>query len=90
MIYVLYENEDWLPPLLTALEKKKLPHKALFTNEKPIDITLSPPNGVYINRMSPSSHTRGHQHGISYTKEFLWLLELHNMPIINGASSFAL
>ena len=90
MIYVLYENEDWLPPLIEALEKKNLPHKALFTNEKPIDITQSPPNGVYINRMSPSSHTRGHQNGISYTKEFLWLLELHKMPIINGASSFAL
>ena len=60
------------------------------TSRLNIDIASAPPKGVYINRMSPSSHTRGNQQGVSYTKEFLWLLEMNNLPIINGSSSFAL
>ena len=90
MIYVLYENEDWLPPLTNALEKQKIPFTPLFTKSDAIDIATKPPMGVYINRMSPSSHTRGNQSGVSYTKEFLWLLEMNNLPVINGSSSFAL
>ena len=90
MIYVLYENEAWLPPLTDALSKQNIPYTPLFTKENAIDIASAPPKGVYINRMSPSSHTRGNQQGVSYTKEFLWLLEMNNLPIINGSSSFAL
>ena len=90
MIYVLYENEDWLPPLTAALSRQNIPYTPLFTKENAIDITKAPPKGVYINRMSPSSHTRGNQTGVSYTKEFLWQLEMNGLPIINGSSSFAL
>lgn len=90
MIYVLYENKDWLPPLIHALEKQEIPFTPLFTKDDAIDIASAPPKGVYINRMSPSSHTRGNQKGVSYTKEFLWLLEMNDLPVINGSSSFAL
>lgn len=90
MIYVLYENEDWLPPLTDALSRQNIPFTPIFTKDNSIDITQTPPKGVYINRMSPSSHTRGNQTGVSYTKEFLWQLEMNNLPIINGSSSFAL
>jgi hypothetical protein len=90
MIYVLYENEEWLPPLTQALKQQKLPFTALFTKRNLINVAELPPEGVYINRMSPSSHTRGHQDGISFAKEFLWLLEMNDLPVINGSSSFAL
>ncbi len=89
MIYVLYENPDWLPPLTKALEEHELPYACLFTNGGAIDISATPEQGVYINRMSPSSHTRGHQNGVQYMKEYLSVLESYSIPVINGSQSFS-
>ena len=89
MIYVLYENEDWLPPLKEALEQTNIPFCCMPTTGGSIDVMESPQVGVYINRMSPSSHTRGHQDGVIYTKEFLQVLEDHQIPVINGTKAFS-
>ncbi|MEC7985980.1 MAG: alpha-L-glutamate ligase, partial [Myxococcota bacterium] len=72
-----------------ALEEHNLPYSCLFTNGGAIDISSIPEWGVYINRMSPSSHTRGHQNGVQYMKEYLSVLESYNLPVINGSQSFS-
>ena len=89
MIIVLYENEDWLMPLVSSLEKKNLPYQTRFVNGGQIDISRTPEKAVYINRMSPSSHTRGHMDGVLLMREYLSVLEAHGMPIINGSNSFS-
>ena len=89
MFVVLYENEDWLPPLVASLEKKSLPYKLRFINGGDIDISVPPEPAVYINRMSPSSHTRGHMDGVRFMREYLWVLESHGLPVINGSNSFS-
>ena len=89
MIYVLYENKDWLPPLTEALQSFNLHYECLKTTGGSIDIRDIPNAGVYINRMSPSSHTRGHQDGVIFTKEYLQILEDCNLPVINGSRAFS-
>ena len=89
MIGVLYENEDWLPPLVASLEKKSLPYKLHFVDGGSMDISTPPAAAVYINRMSPSSHTRGHMDGVRFIREYLWVLESQGFPIINGSNSFS-
>ncbi len=89
-IHVLYENEDWLPPLREALSARGLPFAEHFTAGGVLDLASELPEGVYLNRMSPSSHTRGHQAGVTYTRELLGLLEASGRRVINGTRAFAL
>lgn len=87
--HVLYENEDWLPPLRAALTARGVPFVERFVDGgvlSPADL----PAGVFVNRMSPSSHTRGHQGGVIYTRELLAMLEAAGRRVINGSRAFAL
>lgn len=90
MIHVLYENPDWMPPLRAALEARGLPFQEHFTEGGVLDTSSPPPPGVWINRMSPSSHTRGHQGGVVFAKELLGWLEAHDQPVINGTRAFSM
>jgi hypothetical protein len=89
-VHVLYENPDWLPPLVRALEVRGLPHRTWFLEGGEIDLAAVPPEGVYVNRMSPSAHTRGHQGGVAFLREYLPVLEHHGRRVINGSAAFAL
>jgi hypothetical protein len=90
-IHILYENEDWMPPLLDGLAH------AGFEDIRPVELVeglvdpLTPPaEGVWINRISPSSHTRGHSGTIELGRETLYWLESHGRRVINGLNAFEL
>ncbi|MCB9743467.1 MAG: alpha-L-glutamate ligase [Alphaproteobacteria bacterium] len=89
-VHVLYENADWIAPLEDALRRRGLPYRLVFVNGGALDLAGVPAPGVYINRMSPSSHTRGHQGGVRYVGEVLRHLEAHGRPVINGSRAFDL
>ena len=89
-ITVLFENEAWMPPLRAALAAKELPCLDRFMDGGVLDMSDSLEPGVYVNRMSPSSHTRGHQSGVCFVREYLGLLEARGCRIINGSQSFRL
>ena len=89
-IHVLYENESWLPPLREALAARGLTVQEHFTAGGVLNLAQELPEGVYVNRMSPSSHTRGHQAGVTYTRELLGLLEAAGRRVINGTRAFTL
>jgi hypothetical protein len=89
-VHVLFENEAWLPPLTEALASRGLPYETHFVDGGTIDLGAAPPEGVFVNRMSPSAHTRGHQGGVQYLKEVLGWLEAHGRRVINGSEAFAL
>ena len=89
-IHILFENDAWLPPLEKALQDAGLPTTLHFTEGGTLDLAEPPPEGVFVNRMSPSSHTRGHQGGVRFLEEYLGHLEAHGRPVINGSTAFGL
>ena len=90
MIHVLYENESWLPPLEAALNARKLPYDCRSVADGDFDVEGDRSGDVWINRMSPSAHTRGNAGGIHFVREWLSVLEERGDRVINGSASFAL
>lgn len=87
-VHVLYENPDWLPPLVDALEAE-----GFAVEPTKIDEGLvggEPPEGIYLNRMSPSAHTRGHGRGQELMREVLAWLEAHGRRVVNGLDAYEL
>ena len=88
-IHILFENADWLPPLTEALEKEGFRDVRLVQlSEGTIDPNTTPPEGIWINRVSPSSHTRGNDLTVQLAREVLYWLELHGRRVINGLQAF--
>ncbi|WP_188208229.1 ATP-grasp domain-containing protein [Alkalibacillus aidingensis] len=83
-IFVLHENEEWTKPLFDALEELGVPYEDWFVNEGTIDLSEVPPEGVFYNRMSASSHTRGHRYAPELTSAVLAWLEGHGRTVLNG------
>jgi hypothetical protein len=90
-IHVLYENPAWLPPLLDGLAAEGFTDVRLVElDEGLVDALEAPPEGIWINRISPSSHTRGHLGTIELAREMLFWLEAHGRRVINGLDAFEL
>ncbi len=89
-IYIIHENEEWTAPLVKQMEERNLPYEEWFLNEGHIDLSKSPPNGVFYNRMSASSHTRGHRFAPEHTTNVLAWLEAHNRTVFNNSRALQL
>ena len=90
MLHVLYENPAWLPPLADALDRRALPWAPVFVDGGAIDLGVEPPAGVFVNRMSPSAHTRGNGDGVVYMREYLAWLDRWGRRVVNGQMPFLL
>ncbi len=86
-IYIIHENEEWTKPLKSALTKLGTRYEDWFINKKIIDIQSLPPQGVFYNRMSASSHTRGNRFAPEITISLIGWLELHNRLVVNGSKA---
>ena len=89
-IYVLHENHAWLDPLRAAFRRRGLPWTEWFLHEGVLDLGQAPPNGVFYNRMSASSHTRGHRFAPEHANAVLGWLESHGRRVVNGSDALAL
>lgn len=89
-IHILFENPDWNPPLLAALHRAGFPTALHYLDDGALDPSHPPPQGIWINRISPSSHTRDHAHTVALGREWLFWLELHGRRVINGSRAFEL
>ncbi|MCY3679391.1 MAG: alpha-L-glutamate ligase [Gemmatimonadetes bacterium] len=89
-INVLYENPAWIPPLREALEREGFRVRLVHVNEGSVDASAPPPEGIWMNRISPSSHTRGHAHTVELARQLLYWLEFHGRRVINGLPAFEL
>ena len=83
-IYVLHENSAWVEPLRAAFEELALPHGEWFLDEGAIAFDSEPPAGVFYNRMSASSHTRGHRYGPELTHGVLNWLDGYGRRVVNN------
>ena len=89
-IYVIHENAAWLEPLARALDAEHLPWRDWFLDRGVFDLSAAPPEGVFYNRMSASSHTRDHRYAAELTASVLAWLDRHGRRIVNGPSALDL
>jgi hypothetical protein len=85
-VHVLHENPDWYPPFARAFAEAGLDAREWLLIEGTIDLDSPPPEGIYYNRLSASSHTRGHLWTKDYTRALLEWLEAHGRRVVNGRS----
>ncbi|HEY8614226.1 MAG TPA: alpha-L-glutamate ligase, partial [Roseomonas sp.] len=83
-IHVIHENPEWLPPLARAFDQRGLPWAEWNLSSGNFDLSVPPPEGVFYNRMSASSHTRGHRYSAELTAAVLAWLERFGRRVVNG------
>ncbi len=83
-IHVIHENAAWLEPLARALDAERLPWRDWFLDRGVFDLSKPPPEGVFYNRMSASSHTRDHRFAAELTASVLAWLAGHGRRVVNG------
>lgn len=83
-IHVIHENAAWLEPLARALDAERLPWRDWFLDRGAFDLSAPPPQGVFYNRMSASSHTRDHRYSAELTAGVLAWLARHGRRVVNG------
>lgn len=89
-IYIIHENNEWTAHLTKRLNELELPYEEWHLDEGLVDLTETPPEGVFYSRMSASSHTRGHRYAPELTESVLAWLEQHNRTIFNGSRALRL
>ena len=89
-ITVLHENSAWVAPLREAFAELGLPYDEWFLDEGTIAFDQEPPRGVFYNRMSASSHTRGHRYAPELAHGVLNWLEIYERRVVNNARALYL
>ena len=86
-IHIIHENHEWTNHLTRELDLLGLPYRHWHLDEGLVDLNTAPPEGVYYNRMSASSHTRGHRYAPEFTAAVLSWLAAHERRVINPLSA---
>jgi len=89
-IHVIHENAAWLEPLAAALDRQALPWRDWFLDRGVFELSRPPPEGIFYNRMSASSHTRDHRYAAELTAAVLAWLERHGRRVVNGGRALDL
>ena len=89
-IYIIHENDEWTVHLTKRLEELNLPYESWHLDQGIVDLTTAPPEGVFYNRMSASSHTRGHRYAPELAGGTLAWLEFHGRTVSNGSRALSL
>jgi hypothetical protein len=89
-VHILHENDEWTAPLRAALERRGLAYADWHLARGSLDLSATPPLGVFYSRMSASSHTRGHRYAPEHTACVLSWLEAHGRRVVNGSPALAL
>jgi hypothetical protein len=90
-IYVIHENATWVEPLRAAFARRGLPyHEWFLDGAGQLELDRPPPEGVFYNRMSASSFTRGHRNGPEQTAIVLAWLERWDRRVANDGRALRL
>ena len=89
-VHEIHENDAWVAPLRAQFARLGTPVAEWFLDRGALDLTQAPPDGVFYNRMSASSHTRGHRYAPEYTAAVLEWLARHGRTMVNGPRALAL
>ena len=83
-IFVIHENPEWLAPLAAALARRDARLVDWNMAERSVDLTQTPPVGVFFSRMSASSFSRGNDRVPELTSALFAWLERHGRRVVNG------
>jgi hypothetical protein len=86
-IYIIHENDDWTIKLTERLDELHLPYETWHLDTGIVNLNEEPPQGVFYNRMSASSHSRGHRYAPELTTVVIDWLEFYGRTVINGSNS---
>ena len=89
-VYIIHENDEWTEPLINNFKKLSVPFEDWHMAKVNLLTNKIPPEGIFYNRMSASSHARGHRYAPEYTAVILNWLAAHNRKIINGENALSL
>ncbi|KEO84878.1 ATP-grasp domain-containing protein [Tumebacillus flagellatus] len=89
-IYVIHENSEWTVHLTRRLEELNLPYEEWHLDQGTLDLTQTPPEGIFYSRMSASAHTRDHRFAPEFTSNVLAWLEAHGRTVFNGTRALEL
>jgi len=89
-VYIIHENDKWTLPLKSELQKLGVDFEDWHVEKANIDLGKIPPQGIFYNRMSASSHSRGHRYAPEFTATILNWLKNHNRRVINNGNALAL
>lgn len=89
-LYIIHENDEWTVHLTRRLEELQVPYESWHLAEGIVDLTTEPPEGVFYNRMSASSHTRNHRFAPELAGGVLAWLEQHGSTVFNGSKALNL
>jgi hypothetical protein len=65
---ILYEHPQWFVPLFEELERREIPYERIHAAELAFDpADRERRYSLVVNRMSPSSWTRGHERALFST-----------------------
>jgi len=86
-IYIIHENDDWTIKLTERLDQLNLPYETWHLDTGIVILNEEPPQGVFFNRMSASSHSRGHRYAPELTSAVIDWLEFYDRTVINGSNA---
>ncbi|RUO62076.1 ATP-grasp domain-containing protein [Pseudidiomarina insulisalsae] len=89
-IVIIHENDEWLVPLRAEFKQRGVTATEWFLDEGVVPFTESPADAIYYNRMSASSHTRGHRFAPELTKAVLTWLQSFQRTVVNNTQTLAL
>jgi hypothetical protein len=89
-VYIIHENSEWTTHLTKRLEELQVPYEEWHLDQGTVNLMEEPPEGIYYNRMSASSHTRGHRFAPELASSTIAWLEHHGRTIFNGSNALRL
>ncbi|MCA1783944.1 MAG: RimK family alpha-L-glutamate ligase [Dermatophilaceae bacterium] len=84
IIYALHENPEWFPPFADAFAAEGVQVEEWLLTDGVLDLSSTPPEGVFWSRISASAHTRAHHLSKDYSRAVLSWLESHGRRTVNG------
>lgn len=89
-VYIIHENNDWTRHLVARLEELQIPFEAWHLDQGIVNLAEAPPEGVFYNRMSASSHTRNHRYAPELAGAVIDWLEFYDRKVLNGSNALCL
>lgn len=88
--FIIHENDEWTVHLTRRLDELGVPYVSWHLGSGLVDLAEPPPQGVFYNRMSASSHTRGHRYSPELATAVIDWLETNGRMVLNGANALRL
>lgn len=89
-IHIIHENSEWTNHLTSRLDELQLPYEEWFLDRGLVELSSKPPEGIFYNRISASSHTRNHRFAPELTESVLSWLERNGRKVLNGSRALRL